>query len=244
MLTLTKLGTIVGTGLDFPEARNGFGRHQYYLSDHQVQEFKKYTYGEWIQTFFTLMFTKVSVCLLLLRISPGVCIVRPIQGLVIFLVMSNTILSLLWILQCIPIDGAWDFAKRQNANCFSNKQLSSIIMSQASECSALRFLFHITLISHPFSHIHSFGFHPGRLPHHHSSSGPDHSSPEDLAMLLDGPRLAVSTHSIFPGGLADLAGTFRRTAVCCIVRTVINWQNNHADQTCKNVALQAVYKPH
>ena len=143
-LTLTKLGTIVGTGLDFPEAHYGFGRHEYYLTDHQFHEFKKFTYGEWIQTFFTLMFTKVSICLLLLRISPSKSVIRPIQCLILFLVVTNIILSLLWILQCIPVDAAWDATKRQNARCFSKGQLQRIIMAQASTFGAQSYCIHHT----------------------------------------------------------------------------------------------------
>ena len=98
-----------------------------------MQEFMKYTFGEWIQTFFTLMATKVSICLLLLRISPNQRIIRPIQSLVAFLVLSNIVLSLVWIFQCIPVDAAWDDSKRKTAKCFSRGQLQRIIISQASK---------------------------------------------------------------------------------------------------------------
>ena len=128
-----KLGSIIGGGLDVPEIRNGFGRHQYYLTDHQIQEFKKYTYGEWLQTFFTLMVTKVSICLLLLRISPNKRIIRPIQSLIVFLVLSNVVLSLVWILQCIPVDAAWVATKQKSAKCFTQGQLQRVIISQASK---------------------------------------------------------------------------------------------------------------
>lgn len=141
LLIYTKLGSIIGGGLDAPEIRNGFGRHQYYLNDHQIQEFKKYTYGEWLQTFFTLMVTKVSICLLLLRISPNKRIIRPIQSLVVFLVLSNVVLSLAWILQCIPVDGAWDATKQKTAKCLTQGQVQRVIISQAS-----RFFGHVLLI--------------------------------------------------------------------------------------------------
>jgi len=118
--------------LDFPEVHEGYGRHQYYLNDHQIREFKKYGYGEWIQTFFTLMFTKISICLLLLRISPNKKIIRPIQGIIAFLVVSNVVLSLLYILQCIPVDAAWDAERKKTAKCFSDGQVQRIIISQAS----------------------------------------------------------------------------------------------------------------
>ncbi len=126
-----KLGSIVGAGLVFPEVHYGFGRHTHYLTDHQSQEFMKYTFGEWIQTFFTLMATKVSICLLLLRISPTRRIDRPIQGLVAFLILTNVVLSLVWIFQCTPVDLAWIYPKKEPEKCFLKGQIQRIIMSQA-----------------------------------------------------------------------------------------------------------------
>ena len=75
------------------------------------------------------MATKVSICLLLLRISPSKRIERPIQSLMAFLILSNVVLSLVWIFQCIPVDGAW-IAKE--AKCYTQGQLQKVIMSQAS----------------------------------------------------------------------------------------------------------------
>ena len=79
------------------------------------------------------MATKVSVCLMLLRISPYNHIIRPIQCLVGFLILSNIVLSLVWILQCNPVDAAWDCDKRKTAKCFTQGQVQRVIMSQASK---------------------------------------------------------------------------------------------------------------
>ena len=133
ILIRTKLGSIVGASLDAPEFHYGLGRHQSFLSKYQFKEFQKYTFGEWIQTFFTLMATKVSICLMLLRISPYKHIRRPIQLLVGFLILSNVVLSLVWILQCNPVDAAWDCDKRETAKCFSQGQVQRVIMSQAGK---------------------------------------------------------------------------------------------------------------
>ena len=130
-----KLTSLLGGILDFIYIHYGFGRHQYYLTDHQFQEYKKFSYGDWIQTFFTLMMTKVSICLLLLRISPNKNIVRPVQSLIGFLVLSNVVLTLLFICQCNPVDGAWDAKKQKIAKCFTQGQVQRIIMSQASKSS-------------------------------------------------------------------------------------------------------------
>ena len=47
----------------------------------------------------------------------------------------------------------------------------------------------------------------------------------------------ISTDPVFFGHLTDLMA---RTAACCIVRTVMNWQNAHADGTCMPLSSQCV----
>ena len=123
------LGAVIGCGLVFVEVHYGFGRHKFYLTDWQFIEFSKYSYGEWIQTFQTLMFTKLSICFFLLRIPVERYLIRPIQGAIIFLVVTNVVLTLLWIFQCNPIAGAWN--KQTPAKCFTDAQLQRIIISQA-----------------------------------------------------------------------------------------------------------------
>ncbi len=112
-------GIIIGTGLAIKGLDYGFGRHKYYLTHRQYIEYMKYSYGEWIQTFQTLMFNKISICLFLLRIPVEKIFLRPIQ----------VVLTLLWIFQCNPIAGAWN--KQVPATCFTNAQLQRIIISQA-----------------------------------------------------------------------------------------------------------------
>lgn len=115
--------------MDFVEIHEGFGRPQPYISQHQLREFRKYTYGEWLQTFATLMFTKVSICLFLMRIPTARALIRPLQAAVIGLIVSNLIITVLWIVQCRPLEGAWD--SEVKAKCFSRGQLQRIIMAQA-----------------------------------------------------------------------------------------------------------------
>lgn len=54
-LTAKQLGTTIGAGLDFVEVNYGFGKHQQFLSPHNLQEFRKYTYGEWVCIFRILL---------------------------------------------------------------------------------------------------------------------------------------------------------------------------------------------
>ena len=123
------VGTILGTALDLVEIHYGLGRHRYFLPEWHWIEFEKYSYGEWIQTFQTLMFTKISICFFLLRIPVEKHLIRPIQGTIVALVVSNVVLTLLWILQCNPVAKAWN--KNTPGTCFTDAQLQRIIFSQA-----------------------------------------------------------------------------------------------------------------
>ncbi|KAK4691992.1 hypothetical protein P7C71_g5127, partial [Lecanoromycetidae sp. Uapishka_2] len=128
-ILLALLGTVIGSALGFVEIHDGFGRPEYYLTSHQMREFRKYTYGEWLQTFATLMFTKISICLLLMRIPTAKALIRPLQAAVVVLAVSNVVITVLWIVQCQPLDGAW--ASDVQATCFSRGQLLRIVLAQA-----------------------------------------------------------------------------------------------------------------
>ncbi|MCJ1451381.1 hypothetical protein MMC28_001717 [Mycoblastus sanguinarius] len=125
-IILAVLGTTIGAGLDFVEVHYGFGKHEKYLSSHHLQEFRKYTYGEWIQTFATIMWTKVSICLFLMRLPDRKAWLRPLQWAVAFLLFSNTILTVMWIMQCQPIHAAWD----SKGICLTRSAKEGIILTQ------------------------------------------------------------------------------------------------------------------
>ena len=127
LLNIKQLGTTIGAGLDFVEVSYGFGKHQQFLSPHHLMEFNKYTYGEWIQTFATLMWTKVSICLFLMRLPNSKALLLPLQYAVAFLLFSNTILTVIWIMQCQPIHAAWD----NRGICMSREAKEGVILAQA-----------------------------------------------------------------------------------------------------------------
>ncbi len=82
------------------------------------------------ETFATLTLTKVSICLFLLRITVTKTFIRPLQAAILILVLSNIILSLLWIVQCTPhLDKVWN--NKLLGQCFTKDQLERIIITQA-----------------------------------------------------------------------------------------------------------------
>lgn len=129
-IILAALGHPIGTGLVIAQIAWGFGRHAFYLSDHEFREYQKFSYGEWLQTFATLTFTKISICLILLRITIGRGYIRSLQALIAALILSNVVLSVLWIVQCRP-DPAKAWIKEIPGTCFGKGQLQRIIISQA-----------------------------------------------------------------------------------------------------------------
>lgn len=92
---------------------------------------ESYHADQGVQTFATLTFTKISICLFLLRITITKAFIRPLYLAIAILAISNVVLSLVWILQCTPhLDKAWN--TKLPGKCFSKGQLERIIISQAS----------------------------------------------------------------------------------------------------------------
>lgn len=76
------------------------------------------------------MWTKVSISLFLYRIPVTKALKRPLQIMVVLLVVSNLIFTLLWILQCLPVSAVWDEEERKTAKCFTKEQLLQVILAQ------------------------------------------------------------------------------------------------------------------
>ncbi|KAL8824741.1 MAG: hypothetical protein Q9191_004849 [Dirinaria sp. TL-2023a] len=188
------LGIIIGCGLVVVQVHYGLGRHKFYLTTWQFIEFQKYSYGEWIQTFQTLMFTKVSICFFLLRIPVDTRLIRPIQWTIVALILSNVVLTVIWIVQCRPIHAAWNTLIQ--GQCFTKGQLQRIIISQAI----------ISIIS---------DFLLATLP---------------IFILW---KVQISTR--VKAGLCTLMSLGVLTATCCIVRTILNWQNVNSDPSWESI---------
>jgi hypothetical protein len=127
------LGTIIGAGLDFPEFELGYGRHRYYINDEAYAKFAYYSYGEWIQTFATLMWTKVSICLFLLHIPVTKALRRPLQAAIVILIVSNLVLTLMYILQCLPVNAVWN--PKVQGKCFEPNMVVNIMFAQGGKLS-------------------------------------------------------------------------------------------------------------
>ena len=75
------------------------------------------------------MWTKVSICLFLMRIPHSHRYRHPLSWAVAFLLFSNLVLAMMWILQCQPIRASWD--NSGDGGCFTYDVKFGIILAQA-----------------------------------------------------------------------------------------------------------------
>ena len=115
----------------------GLGRHLYTLRDYDQKELLKFDYLDWIQTFITLAISKISICLLLLRLSKFSKLRTVLYTLIAFLFVTHFPLLVLFIAQCNPTEKAWNTGL--NGKCFSKQTVSKILIAQGG-----------TIISHVY----------------------------------------------------------------------------------------------
>ncbi|KAK0507763.1 hypothetical protein JMJ35_009652 [Cladonia borealis] len=120
--------TLIGVGLITTEVINGLGRHEYCLTPSQRRNTKIIGWVDWMQTFITLMLTKTSICLFLLRIVDSRKIKIAIYALIGCLITFTTICVCLFLGVCRPLKAYWDVGV--DGICLSDHQLESVVLAQ------------------------------------------------------------------------------------------------------------------
>ena len=123
----------VGMGFVGTEVASGLGRKRYYLEPASYKKFLKYDYLDWIQVFLTLMISKISICLFLLRLSSFRKIRLGLHAMNIFLITSHIPLTFLIIFQCNPIGKFWRNPHDGPGKCFSKDTVAHIIIVQGGQ---------------------------------------------------------------------------------------------------------------
>ena len=124
----------MGAGLITAETLNGLGRHQYYLTATQRRDFVKYGWVDWMQTFITLMFMKISICLFILRLINSRAVQYFMYSL-IFCLVTNTVINVgLFLGICRPLYAYWRAGVE--GVCFTTRQIEWIIICQGSKSSS------------------------------------------------------------------------------------------------------------
>lgn len=129
------------------EVHYGLGRHIYYFQDYKLIGFLKYNYLDWVQVFVTLAICKISICLFLLRISKFDKYRRVLWGMIAFLVLSHLPLTLLYILQCVPVYKVW--YQQAPGTCFSMVTVEKIVIVQGGEFTPSPLAPHCSPTPHP-----------------------------------------------------------------------------------------------
>ena len=103
---------IVFNGLTY---RSGYGRHTYYLGEYQTQETLKWNYITEIFLFLVICFTKISICLFVLRIKNARWLRRCLYSLILGLVITTLLCEIILFAQCQPLHAFWN---RQSGTCW------------------------------------------------------------------------------------------------------------------------------
>lgn len=119
---------------------NGFGRHIEYLQPDQISKCLLLT------AILTMLHTvgtflvRISVCLFVLRLVPPTHreLYRYTYLLIAFFTVITTATFLLFLLACIPIQGAWDMEVK--ARCIARSDLSIIAKTQGGFSALMDFL--------------------------------------------------------------------------------------------------------
>lgn len=122
-----------GMGFVGAEVSNGLGRKRYYLAPGSYKKFLKYDYLDWVQVFLTLLLSKISICLFLLRLSSFRKIRLGLHGMNIFLITSHIPLTFLMIFQCTPISKYWRNPLEGPGKCFDKDTVAIIIIVQGGK---------------------------------------------------------------------------------------------------------------
>ncbi|KAL8838515.1 MAG: hypothetical protein Q9176_005067 [Flavoplaca citrina] len=121
--------TIIGAGLITAEViAGGLGRHSYYLQPSQRRLFAALGWSDWIQTFITLMFTKISIAIFLLRIVDRRKVRMAMHALIGCLVLFTAVFVCLFLGVCRPLKAYWNTG--MEAVCFSDQVFENIVIAQ------------------------------------------------------------------------------------------------------------------
>ncbi|KAL9000871.1 MAG: hypothetical protein Q9169_000626 [Polycauliona sp. 2 TL-2023] len=130
VMVLTQVINACGMGFVGAEVSNGLGRKRYYLAPGSYKKFLKYDYLDWAQVFLTLMLSKISICLFLLRLSSFRKIRLGLHAMNVFLIISHIPLTFIFIFQCSPVSKYWRNPNEGSGTCYSKDTVAHIIIVQ------------------------------------------------------------------------------------------------------------------
>lgn len=131
-MVVTMLSNLVGLGFVTQEVIDGEGRHMYYLSKSQIENFTIIGWLDWIQTFITICFCKISICLFLLRIKNTPANKVFMYTLIAANVIVTIVISGMFIGLCNPPNAYW--ITNKPGKCLTRTREMALVIAQGSEC--------------------------------------------------------------------------------------------------------------
>lgn len=127
-MILAQFINLVGLGFVTAEVFDGLGRHMYYLQPDQRRRFQIIGWLDWMQTFITIMFTKISICLFLKRIKNDRTNRLFVYTLIAANVLVTAVMCFLFLGMCRPLHAYWDVGVE--GKCFSTHQVEAMVAAQ------------------------------------------------------------------------------------------------------------------
>ncbi|KAI4236318.1 MAG: hypothetical protein LQ352_008023, partial [Teloschistes flavicans] len=129
-MILAQFINLVGLGFVTAEVFDGLGRHMYYLQPDQRRRFQIIGWLDWMQTFITIMFTKISICLFLKRIKNDRTNRLFVYTLIAANVLVTAVMCFLFLGMCRPLHAYWDVGVE--GKCFSTHQVEAMVAAQGA----------------------------------------------------------------------------------------------------------------
>ncbi|KAL8827880.1 MAG: hypothetical protein Q9170_006836 [Blastenia crenularia] len=129
-MIIGQMVNLVGLGFVTAEVFDGLGRHMYYLQPHQRRRFQIIGWLDWMQTFIAIMFTKISICLFLLRIKNDKSNKIFMYTLIAANVLVTAVMCFLFLGICRPLHAYWDIGVE--GRCLSTHQVEAIVAAQGA----------------------------------------------------------------------------------------------------------------
>lgn len=123
---------LVQTVFNGLQYHGGSGRHANTLTQAQFQRVLKYVYITEILLFLVLCFTKISICLFVLRIKNTKPLRRSLNALMVGLVATTIICEVVLFAQCQPFRAFWD---QSAGTCWDLKIYFAVIWVQVGRSS-------------------------------------------------------------------------------------------------------------
>ncbi|KAL8805661.1 MAG: hypothetical protein Q9182_001805 [Xanthomendoza sp. 2 TL-2023] len=138
---------LIGLGFVTAEVFDGLGRHMYYLQPDQRRRFFIIGWLDWMQTFIAIMFTKISICLFLLRINNDKFNKIFMYTLISACVLVTALSCFLFLGICRPLRAHWDVGVE--GKCLSKHQTMAVVASQGGSPGSIALILVLLLLTRP-----------------------------------------------------------------------------------------------